>query len=1030
MRFIEYFIKNTRLNHLLLLFILIAGIYSYKEMPKELFPDVTLNMIGVSGGYAGSSARVLDKMAVRDIEEAIEGISGIKTTETVIVPGRFDIIVTLNDEAEPVDVLSKVKDAIAASRQYLPADMTEPAATHLTRKRDLLSISLSSKSLDKESLVREAKEIKRRIMQIENIAEVKIYGDSDEEILLKIDSKALAAYGIDPKALLTAISSLSYIYPVGEIEQPGDYLYLSTVHGWKDEKGWESALIGVGGRYIRLGDVAEVSRRLADTSTLSSFNGRDNITLKVYKDSKGDAIALSKKLHTFVEGLNRSRPELIADIYHDTSRPIEKRLNVIVSNILIGLVLIFFTMALLINFRIAAIVTLGIPFSFAIGLIILYSMGYTINIVSLLGALIVIGIVVDDAVVVAENIQRYIDEGMQRSSAVLKGVEEMVLPVTLATLTTFAAFLPLFMLSGEISHFIILIPVVVVAVLAGSLIESFLFLPLHAKELLSKGHSMVDWSPLQGLYERSLRYCIRYKKSFLLLFLIGIPLLTYLLVKSMHFQFFPSFDSNYIYVTGKLDSNTPIERTSEVAKEMEREILKHKEELGIKSVSAVAGSRTTLGGEKESDNGSFYITVELYDLIEKDFINRYVNPIFNLSFDFNDPNRRRTIETYELAKPLSDIVEPFRKRYSMEELGVRQRHVGVIRNDIKINFSGEDEKLVERSMRLVEAALGRIDGVVGISDNLKYGKSEYKLKINDYGEKLGLSEGEVASLLSGYFLQRRHALTFGKEGVVEIRTEDLRKESLEELKSFPVPLKDGRFVRLDQVAEFEVSRDYAQIKKRDGEVVKTVFASIDKYRTTANDALEKLSGLISEIEKSGVKVTLLGEKEKNRQLAEEMKRATLLALFLILLSLMLIFSRIRYALMVMSVIPFSILGALIGHTLLGINLSMASIIGILGLAGVVVNDGIIMLDFLHGTRKSREFFERAKLRLRPILITSTTTFLGLSTLIFFATGQAVILQPIAVSIGFGLLWGTVLNLYYLPTLYAVVNRIEPVSERV
>jgi len=204
MRFIEYFIKNTRLNHLLLLFVLMAGIYSYKEMPKELFPDVTLNMIGVSGGYAGSSARVLDKMAVRDIEEAIEGISGIKTTETLIVPGRFDIILTLNDEAEPVDVLSKVKDAIAASRQYLPADMTEP--------------------------------LKRRIMQIENIAEVKIYGDSDEEILLKIDSKALAAYGIDPKSLLAAISSLSYIYPVGDIEQPGDYLYLSTVHGWRDEK--------------------------------------------------------------------------------------------------------------------------------------------------------------------------------------------------------------------------------------------------------------------------------------------------------------------------------------------------------------------------------------------------------------------------------------------------------------------------------------------------------------------------------------------------------------------------------------------------------------------------------------------------------------------------------------------------------------------------------------------------------------------------------------------------------------------------
>ena len=1027
MRIIEYFINNKRLNHVLLLFILIAGINAYREIPKELFPDVTLNMIAVSGGYPGSSARILDKMAVREIEEAIEGISGIKTTETVIVPGRFDIIVTLDDEADPIDVLSKVKDAIAAGRQYLPSDMTEPVAVHLTRKREVLSISLSSESLPKASLVEAAKKLKRSIMEMGNVAEVKLYGDSDEEILLKIDTKALSAYGIDPKSFLAALANLSYIYPVGDIEQPGEHIFLSTVHGWKDTEGWQSALIGVGSRYIPLKKVARVSRQLAETSTLSSFNGRDNVTLKVYKDVRGDAISLSKELHRFVERFNAGSPQITADIYHDTSRPIEKRLDVIISNILIGLVLIFLTMALLINFRIAAIVTLGIPFSFAIGLLFLYLMGYTINIVSLLGALIVIGIVVDDAVVVAENIQRYIDEGMERHSAVLRGVKEMVLPVSLATLTTFAAFLPLFLLSGEISHFIILIPVVVIAVLAGSLIESFLFLPLHAQELLSKGRSMVDWTPLQALYERTLHLCIRYKKSFLLLFLVGVPLLTFWQFRSLHFQFFPSFDSNYIYVTGKLDANTPLERTDEVAKKIAKKILEHKERLGIKSVSVVAGSRTTLGGEKESGGGSFYITVELYDLMEKDFVNRYINPLFNLSFNFNDPNKKRNDKTYELAKPLFEIVEPFKRRYGMEELGIRQRHVGVVRNDIKINFAGEDEALVIAQMQRVKRALAEVPGVVGISDNIKYGKKEYKLRINDYGRKLGLSEAEVARLLSGYFLQKRQALTFGRDGVVEIRTEDLRKDSLKELKDFRLPLQDGRLVKLTDIADFEISRDLAQIKKRDGEVVKTVFASVDKHKITANAVLERISPLIEEIRKSGVTVTLLGEKQKNTQLAKEMKRATVFALFLILVALLLIFSKIKYALMVMSVIPFSIFGALIGHTLIGINLSMASIIGILGLAGVVVNDGIIMLDFLHGTRDTHTFFERAKLRLRPILITSTTTFLGLSTLIFFATGQAVILQPIAVSIGFGLLWGTLLNLYYLPTLYAVVNRIGPVG---
>ena len=301
---------------------------------------------------------------------------------------------------------------------------------------------------------------------------------------------------------------------------------------------------------------------------------------------------------------------------------------------------------------------------------------------------------------------------------------------------------------------------------------------------------------------------------------------------------------------------------------------------------------------------------------------------------------------------------------------------------------------------------------------------EYRLKINDYGQKLGIEEGVAARLLSGYFLQRRQALTFGKDGVVEIKSEAKRKDMLATLMEFDYPIGDGRQVKLREIARFIPSRDYMQIKKRDGEVVKTVFASIDKRKTTANDVLRAVAPLLEKIGKEGIGIHLMGEKEKNTQLAKEMKKAVVVALFLILIALLLIFSKIKYALMVISVIPFSILGALAGHLLLGINLSMPSVIGILGLAGVVVNDGIIMLDFLHGTRDTGKFFERAALRLRPILITSITTFLGLFTLIFYAVGEAVILQPIAVSIGFGLLWGTLLNLFYLPTLYAVVNRVE------
>jgi multidrug efflux pump subunit AcrB len=271
-------------------------------------------------------------------------------------------------------------------------------------------------------------------------------------------------------------------------------------------------------------------------------------------------------------------------------------------------------------------------------------------------------------------------------------------------------------------------------------------------------------------------------------------------------------------------------------------------------------------------------------------------------------------------------------------------------------------------------------------------------------------------------------MTFNENGVMEIRTKSIDKDSEKTLMDFMLPTPSGSFVKLTDVVEIKKIRAYEKIEKRDGNAVKTVYANIDKKKTTAVDVLKKIDPLLEMIRNEGLEVSLLGEQEKNQQFKNDMIRSLIIAVFLILITLLFIFPKIRYALMVMSVIPFTMLGALLGHMLIGINLSMPSVIGMLGLAGVVINDGIIMLDFLHGTDKADKFYERAKLRLRPILITSITTFLGLFTLIFYATGQAVILQPIAVSIGFGLLWGTILNLIYLPALYAVVNKIQPSRE--
>ena len=1024
-KFIEYFIKNKRLNYALLFFLAFMGVNAYINIPKEMFPVTELDKISVRGSYAGASAANMDKMAVRDLEDEIANVNGIKKSETTILPGSFIIVLTLDRDGDKIDILNKVKDAIASSTQYLPSDMTIPTAVSIEKNKSLIKLAVSSNTLSRGELTEVASEVKSKIAKIKNISEVSIRGDSDEEIAIEINSEAILAYGLDPTNVVSAIANLSYIYPIGNIEQKGDFAFISTVNGKASVAEYEDAIMEIDSKFVRLGDIAKVKQEYPQTSTLASFNNKTTLTLVISKGEQGNSIELSKELKRFAKKLEKQYKGVDFNFYQDSSKPVEDRLNTVISNLMFGLILVFISMYVFINLRLAFIVALGIPFSFIIGLLFIYYMGYSINIVSLLGALIVIGIVVDDAIVVGENIQRHIDEGMEKTEAAITGAKEMLLPVTLATLTTAAAFLPIFMMTGEIGLFLILIPVVVIMILLGSLIESFLFLPLHATEVLTKSKQLINWKPIQNFYMNVLSFHIKYKKTFVLMFLVLIPILTVMTAKSMKFQFFPNFDGNNLYISGKLNINTPIEDTFLIAKEIEAELIKHGEEFSLKSTSSTSGYRRSLSGETEMSNNVFYITMELFDRKDTNFINEYLNPILNFSFDFNNPEKIREKQTFELSPRAAEIIEKYKEKYNMDELGVTEDKPGLIRSDIQVNLSGSNDAALEKALKRLESELASLDGVTNYSDNIKYGKMEYKIKINQYGESLGLSEASIARLLSKYFLESRQSMTFNDTGVMEIKTRDIYKDKIKTLLEFNIPLKDTRYVKLTDVADIIKIRDYEKINKLNGNIIKSVFANVDKRRITPEEILSQIQPSLDEIASQGIKVNLLGEKEKNKELKADMQKSVVMAVFLIFISLLFIFSKIKYVLMVMSVIPLSILGALLGHKLLGMPLTMPSIIGILGLAGVVINDGIIMLDFLHGTHKTEEFFSRAKLRLRPILITTITTFLGLFTLIFYATGQAVILQPIAISIGFGLIWGTFLNLIYLPTLYALVNDIKP-----
>ncbi|MEE8589659.1 MAG: efflux RND transporter permease subunit, partial [Sulfurimonadaceae bacterium] len=477
-------------------------------------------------------------------------------------------------------------------------------------------------------------------------------------------------------------------------------------------------------------------------------------------------------------------------------------------------------------------------------------------------------------------------------------------------------------------------------------------------------------------------------------------------------------------ITGKMNINTNLETTYKIANSIEKVILEQKEELSIKSVSMLSGKRRSLSNSWDTGTNLFYISMELEQEVPQNWVNHYINPVLDLSFEFNPPEKTREISSAEVAKRVRAIIEPLQAKYGIDELAVMEQKAGIVKTDIELNLIGSDTAKMQNAIALLEEKLKPIDGVKDVINNIRLGKMEYKIKLNAYGEQLGLSEGAVAQVLSGYFLGSRKAQTFGNDGVVDITTEYQQKDSLATLNEFEIPLRDGRFVKLEDVAEFIKVQDYENIEKENGDVVKTVSANVNKNIITASEVLDIIDPTIKEIEKEGIRVEVLGEKEKNEQLKNDMLTASVFALFIMLILLLLIFPKIKYALMILSVIPFSIFGALVGHKIMGMHMTMPSVIGLLGLAGVVINDGIIMLDFLHGTRDAKKFYYKAKLRLRPIVITTVTTFVGLSTLMFFATGQAVIMQPLAISLGFGLIWGTVMNLFYLPTLYAMVNGIK------
>jgi len=1030
-KFIEFSIDKPLLNHILLIFILVLSVFAYINIPKEIFPPMAMDKISINGGYVGTSADTLDKMVVQSIEDELQNIDELESVKTSIKNGSFSISTDIKTGSDNIKVLNDVKDIISAVKKDLPADMSDPIAKIKTHAFPLVLIALSG-DVSKAELLQRAEELKSKLSKYKTLSDISIRGDADSELVIRLNEQKIRALELQPSLIISALKNISSIFPIGTIKERGKHLYISTFNGEKDASAIEDTIISVGDKRVRVGDISDISFKLSDESELSHYNGVRNVSINVTKSKDGNAIALVKDIRQLLKEMSALDSTINYDIYTDTSIWIKNRLNIVFSNIMFGLMLVFIAMMIFINRGIALVVAIGIPMSFMIGLIATEIMGNSLNMLSLLGALIALGMLVDEAIVVAENIYRHLEEGMEKREAAIVGASEMFPAVLTATLTTVFAFLPMLLLSGEMGTFIKIIPVMITVLLLSSLFEAFYFLPLHAHDFLRVSTDMSFtkrmWRGMNRFYSMLLHFVFSRKIISLIVMVVTILGLTGVFIKNSKFQLFPEFDTTQIYVYGKVNINNELVDTEKIVTELERELLKNEDQGDISSITSVIGFKMDAKNRAELGENLFHIFIDLHERAPINIFDKYISPYLSLEYDAELLKREKSAK--EIAKSIEKITTKFRDKKDKnglvyDELIVKVPGAGIIASDIEISLSGKSEQEIVNGLAVLKNTLSEIKGVRDISDDANLGEKELKLRVNSYGQYLGFNEEIISRELMPYYLKGEYGKMFNDTGLLRIKIESGVNREIDSIQrlELQVPSSD-QYVALKDICDFVMLQSFVTLNKEDGVRIRTVFASLDKKNITSAEVIKKMEATFLELKEDGYKIDIKGEEKENNKNKAEMMQAGLISIFLIFITLVWLFDSIKKPLIIISTIPLVLLGVFFGHLVMGVNLSMPGLIGIVGLSGVVVNDGLIMVSFIKGAKDSEELMQRAGTRLRPILLTSLTTVLGLLTLIFFASGQALILQPMAISLGFGIAWATVLNLIYVPLLFAVVYKIK------
>jgi multidrug efflux pump subunit AcrB len=1028
---IAWFARNGVAANLLMLVILFLGAEALlNRIPLEVFPDFELDIINVQIPFRGATPSDVEDGVVTRAEEAIYDLEGIKELRSVASEGSATITVELEKGFDARNLLDDVKNRIDAISTF-PAEVERPTYSLAKRRREVISVVVSGE-LDERELRRYGERVRDDIAALPGITQVELQGVRPYEIAIEVSENTLHQHGLTFTDVADAIRRASLDLSAGSIKTSGGEILLRTKQQAYVADDFASIVVLTrpDGTRLTVHDIAEVRDDFEENPVLTRFNGKPAVVVEVYRVGDQNAIEVADKVKAYVEGAaGRFPPNVSLSYWRDRSRIVKSRLNTLIKSAVQGGILIFILLALFLRFSVAFWVCAGIPVAFMGALTILPWLGGTINIISLFAFILVLGVVVDDAIVTGENIYTHLKRGENPGDAVVRGTEEVAVPVTFGVLTTVAAFLPLLMIEGVRGQLFAQIPLIVIPVLLFSLVESKLILPAHLRHLdvarpdpplvrLQQKVANGLERAIIKIYQPCLAAALR-QRYFTLSIFVGIAIFVAGLIASgaINFIFFPRVQSEIARATLIMPAGTPfettqkyIQRISDAARQIRDQYIDPKTgESVVKDYMSYAG---TTGGTGTG-----------------------VSNIGQVIYEITSPEER----TLDVTS--SDLVREWRRKIGVipgaESLTFRAE-IGRGGSPLDVRLTGNDIGQLAGMAEEVKARLREYPGVFDVDDDFEAGKEEVQLAIKPEAELLGLSADNLArQVRQAFFGEQAQRIQRGRDDVrVMVRYPKNERRSIENLESMRIRTPSGVEVPFGEVAHVTMGRSYSKIRRVDRARVVDVSGDVNKESANVESIKRDLVGYLRSLEARypSVHFTLEGEAREQRESFSSLGIGLAFVLFVIYALLAIPFKSYGQPLIVMSVIPFGIVGAILGHMLLGMNLSILSLMGMLALIGVVVNDSLVLVDYVNRRRaegiSTMDAVRTAGVaRFRAVMLTSLTTFAGLGPLITEKATQAQFLIPMAVSLGFGVLFATFITLILVPINYVILDDMNRLFRR-